>query len=192
MEVLKMISFYEGQIADLLPSNITKDPSVQAVSYAVREGTQLLYRYTQLCYVYCKIDTMPDKILDLLSKELRTQYYSDSMDIDTKRALVRNSLIWYMTAGTPAAVEELVTVVFGSGEVLEWFEYGGEPYFFKIKTDTLITEENIMQFGKIIKKVKNTRSHMEAIELARKYRDILYIGGYLRSRNRAVKIREET
>ena len=48
MEVLKMISFYDGQIADLLPSNITKDPSVQAVSYAVREGTQLLYKYTQL------------------------------------------------------------------------------------------------------------------------------------------------
>ena len=187
-----MINFYDGEIKDILPANLMEDPAAQALSYALREGTRLLHRYTQLCYVYCSIETAPNNIVDLLAKELRTQYYSDAMELDVKRGLVRNTLIWYMTAGTPAAVEELVTVVFGSGEVLEWFEYGGEPYFFKIKTDTLITEENIMQFGKIIKKVKNTRSHMEAIELTRKYQDILYIGGYLRSRSRAVKIREGT
>lgn len=171
-----MINYYDGQIADILPRNLMNDPAAQAFSLAIREGTRLLHRYTQLCYVYCSIDTAPHKVLDLLARELRTQYYSDGLDIETKRSLVRNTLIWYMTAGTPAAVEELVAVVFGEGEVSEWFEYGGEPYWFKIKTNALLTEDMTTYFSEMIRRVKNTRSHIEAIEIHRTIEQTIYAG----------------
>ena len=169
-----MINYYDGQIADILPHNLMKDPAAQAFSLAIREGTRLLHRYTQLCYVYCSIDTAPHKVLDLLARELRTQYYSDGLEIETKRSLVRNTLIWYMTAGTPAAVEELVTIVFGEGEVSEWFEYGGEPYWFKVKTNALLTEDMTTYFSEMIRRVKNTRSHIEAIEIHRTINQTIY------------------
>lgn len=162
-----MIDFYNGGIADIMPGNLTREPAVQALSYAVREGTRLLYRYAQRSRVYCSIETMPDEILNLLAQELRTQYYKDDLDIDTKRALVRNTLIWYMTAGTPAAVEELVAIVFGEGRVVEWFEYGARPYWFKIQTDALLTYDKIMYFPRMLWKVKNTRSHIHMIEVHR-------------------------
>lgn len=170
-----MIKYYDGQLTDLLPHNLTDDPGAQALSYAIREGTRLLYKYKELCFVYCSIGTMPDNILDVLAVELRTQYYRDDLPIDTKRALVRNTLIWHMTAGTPAAVEELVAVVFGTGEVIEWFEYGGEPYWFRIKTETLITEEMTLYFSDMIRRVKNTRSHLDAIEVPREINQTVYI-----------------
>lgn len=169
-----MIDFYDGQIADLLPKNLTREPAAQAFSYAIREGTRLLHRYTQLCYVYCGIDTAPDTILNLLAKELRTQYYSDTLDIETKRGLVRNTLIWYMTAGTPAAVDELVTMVFGVGKVSEWFEYGDDPYYFKITTDAALTEELSDQLTKMISGVKNTRSHLRSIDIIRKAENTIF------------------
>ena len=162
-----MINFYDGEIKDILPVNLMEDPAAQAFSYALREGTRLLNRYTQLCYIYCNIDTAPNDVVDILAKELRTQYYSDAMDLDTKRGLVRNTLSWYMTAGTPAAVEELVGIVFGEGEVSEWFEYGGEPYWFRIKTNAILTEGTNVFFSDMIRRVKNTRSHIEAIEIHR-------------------------
>lgn len=162
-----MIDFYNGQITDLLPGNLTDDPAVKAFSLALREGTRLLQQYTQVCYIYCSIDTAPDEVLDLMAAELRTQYYSGSLDIETKRSLIRNTLIWYMTAGTPAAVEELVAAVFGEGEVAEWFEYGGDPYCFKIKTNATLTEDMDAFFSSMIRRVKNTRSHLEAIEVHR-------------------------
>lgn len=176
-----MINFYDGQLTDLLPHNITDDPGIQALSYALREGTRLLYKYKELCFVYCSIETMPDKILDVLAVELRTQYYRDTLPIETKRALVRNTLIWYMTAGTPAAVEELVTVVFGNGEVTEWFEFGGEPYWFRVKTDAIITEEMTIYFSDMIRRVKNTRSHLDAVEIPREVNQTIFIfpGVYL-------------
>ena len=171
-----MINFYDGEIKDILPSNLMEDPAAQAFSYALREGTRLLNRFTQLCYVYCSIDTAPNDVVDLLAKELRTQYYSDALELDVKRGLVRNTLIWYMTAGTPAAVEELVGIVFGEGEVSEWFEYGGEPYWFKIKTNAILTEDMNTFFSDMIRRVKNTRSHIEAIEIHRTIEQTIYAG----------------
>lgn len=171
-----MIEFYDGQLTDLLPHNLTNDPGAQAYSYALREGTRLLYRYAQLCYVYCSIDTMPDKILDLLAVELRTQYYTDSLDLETKRNLVRNTLIWYMTAGTPAAVEELTTVVFGEGTVKEWFEYGDAPYYFKVETTAILVPELLEFFLRMIQQVKNTRSHLRSIDIRRSINHIVFSG----------------
>ena len=171
-----MINFYDGEIKDISPSNLMEDPAAQAFSYALREGTRLLNRYTQLCYVYCSIDTAPNDVVDLLAKELRTQYYSDALELDVKRGLVRNTLIWYMTAGTPAAVEELVGIVFGEGEVSEWFEYGGKPYWFKIKTNAILTEDMNTFFSDMIRRVKNTRSHIEAIEIHRTIEQTIYAG----------------
>ncbi len=162
-----MINYLEGELTDILPSLLKDKPAVQALSYALNVGTRMLMGYADLCYVYCSIDTMPDEVLDLLAVELRTQYYSDTLDLETKRALVRNTLLWYMTAGTPAAVEELVTVVFGEGTVEEWYEYGGEPYWFRIITDTTLDENNVAYFSEMIRRVKNTRSHLGAIGVHR-------------------------
>ena len=105
--------------------------------------------------------------MDLLAVELDTQYYDTSLPIDSKRNLIKGTLVWYMSAGTPSAVEELVTAVFGEGEVKEWYEYGGDPYFFKIETNAYLTPDINAQFAKMILRVKNARSHLEAIEIHR-------------------------
>lgn len=171
-----MISFYDGQLTDILPGNIGGKPEVQALSYALQQATQLLYKYSQRLYLYSAIDEQPDEVLDLMALELRTQYYRESLDIDTKRRLVKNTLIWYMTAGTPAAVEELVAAVFGEGEVKEWFEYGGNPYKFKILTNAMLTPEMDEFFSTMIRRVKNTRSYLEAIEIHRTVDQPLFAG----------------
>ncbi len=171
-----MIDYYDGQLTDLLPANFKNEPVIQAYSAALQAGTRLINKYAQNVYVYCSIDTAPEEILDYLAVELRTQYYSEDLDIESKRALIRNTLLWYMTAGTPAAVEELVEIVFGHGEVQEWFEYGGEPYWFKIITDTPLGEDNVAYFSEMVKRVKNTRSHLGSISTYREAELNFYSG----------------
>lgn len=163
-----MISFYDGQLTDIMPGNITKKPEVKALSYALQQACRLLYRYSQRLYIYSDLEEQPEEVIDLLASELRTQYYRSTLDLDTKRQLVKNTLIWYMSAGTPAAVEELVRIVFGDGKVTEWFEYDGNPYCFKIITDAVLTENMMSYFSRMIRKVKNTRSHLDAVEIQRR------------------------
>lgn len=136
-----MISYYDGQLTDIMPGNITKKPEVKALSYALQQACRLLYRYSQRLYIYSNLDEQPEEVIDLLASELRTQYYRSTLDLATKRRLVKNTLIWYMSAGTPQAVEELVAAVFGEGEVKEWYEYGDKPYYFKIATNAILTME---------------------------------------------------
>lgn len=162
-----MISYYDGQLTDIMPGNITKSPEVRALSHALQQGTRLLYRYAKRISIYSNIDSQPEEVVDLLAAELRTQYYETDMDIETKRSLVKHTLIWHMSAGTPEAVEELVMSVFGEGSVEEWFEYGDEPFYFKINTNAALTPETFDFFSSMIRKVKNARSHLRAIDIHR-------------------------
>jgi len=171
-----MISYYDGQITDILPGNITKKPEVKALSYALQQACRLLYRYSRRLYIYTNLDEQPEEVIDLLASELRTQYYRSTLDLDTKRRLVKNTLIWYMSAGTPEAVEELVAVVFGEGEVKEWYEYADKPYYFKIATNAILTPEMNDFFSIMIRRVKNTRSHLRAIDIHRTIEQELFAG----------------
>lgn len=179
-----MISYYDGQLTDVMPWNIIRNPEVKAISYALQQGCRILYKYSRRLYLYTNLEEQPEEIIDLLAAELRTQYYNGALDIKTKRQLVRNTLIWHMTAGTPAAVEELVTVAFGKGEVKEWFEYGDRPYFFKVLIDAIFTPNMDVFFTVNLGKVKNTRSHLRAIEIHRTVEQKIYAGighsGYYR------------
>lgn len=171
-----MISYYDGQLTDIMPGNISKQPEVKALSYALQQACRLLCRYSQRLYIYSNLDEQPEEVIDLLASELRTQYYRGTLDLDTKRQLVKNTLIWYMGAGTPQAVEELVAAVFGEGEVKEWHEYGDEPYYFKIVTNAVLTPEINNFFSVMIQRVKNTRSHIRAIDIHRKIQSDVFAG----------------
>ncbi len=183
-----MISYYDGQLTDILPGNITKKPEVKALSYAIQQACRRIYRYSQRLYIFTNLESQPEEIVDLLASELRTQYYKSDLPLNEKRQLVKNTLIWYMSAGTPKAVEELITVAFGEGKVEEWFEYGDDPFFFKIETDTVMTQEINNFFTIMIQHVKNTRSHLRAIEIDRKTSQETYTGGasYLWSKPAAI------
>lgn len=171
-----MISYYDGQLTDIMPGNISKNPEVQALSYAMRQACRLIYQYSQRLYIYSNLDEQPEEVIDLLASELRTQYYRNTLDLATKRQLVKNTLIWYVSAGTPKAVEELVAAVFGMGEVKEWYEYGDEPYYFKIITDTQLTLEMNDFFSIMIRRVKNARSHLRSIDIRKSINHEFYAG----------------
>lgn len=159
-----MINLYNGHITDILPPALAKDPKTKALSYAINKAIQRMIDYSRNISVYTTIDTLPEQILDLLALELNTQYYDDSLSIYVKRNLIKNTLKWYKSTGTLAAVEEAVTAVFGNGTVEEWFEYGGEPYHFRINTSSMnTTDEMIQQITDIVSSVQNVRSYLEEV-----------------------------
>lgn len=162
-----MIKLQESNITHILPVKFKNDPKNKALGYALANATKRLIKYEKSTSVYARIDTASNEVLDMLAAEFNTQYYDTSLGIESKRQLVKNALIWHMTSGTPAAVEELITAVFGEGEIKEWFEYGDEPYYFKVITNALLTENINNQFTSILEEVKNTRSHIRAIEIHR-------------------------
>lgn len=159
-----MIKLYDSNITDILPESLSDDPKVQALGYAVKRAMQRLINYCQNIGVYFSIDTVPEQVLDLLAVELNTQYYDTSMSIEVKRNIIKNTMLWYTKTGTKAAVQELVENIFGNGDIQEWFDYGGDPFCFKVTTSNInSTDDMIQQLESIVSSVQNARSHLDSV-----------------------------
>lgn len=170
-----MIKLRDAGLISVLPPSIKEDSDVQAVSYAFQMGMQKMLDLANLSSVLANIDELPEKILDLLAIEMRSQYYDESMDIEIKRNIIKNSLAWYAKGGTVSAVDEMIQTVFGEGEVVEWFDFNGEPGTFYIETNAELSPDTISQFNEIIDNVKNMKSQLIDVRVNRKIPQQLYI-----------------
>lgn len=186
-----MIKYTESEMLQVMPEPLKYKAEVVALSYAIKRAIGKMVGYAERASVYAAIDKLPEDILDLLAVELRAQYYDENMDISTKREIVKKTMLWYHRAGTPSAVEELISAVFGEGEISEWFEYGGEPYHFKIKTDAVLSASDMEYFEKIIRNVKNVRSHLEEIQLSREHEGQAYAGCHIISNGRGCVVEDD-
>lgn len=165
-----MIKLYDGQVTDLLQNGSRYNPEIMALSYAIRAEKQRLMALADQTRTLAMIERLPENILDVLAVELRTPYYSEGMTVEQKREIIKNTLIWFYRAGTPAAVKELIAAVFGEGRIVEWFDFTeGEstPGTFDIITNARLTEEIVDEFLRIIGQVKNTRSHLRRVLIER-------------------------
>ena len=119
-----MIKLSEGELLDLLPSQLKNDTDMICLSYALKRAVDRLLVYERQTMTDNFIDSLPESILDVLAVELRSPYYIDSMNIETKRSIIKNTLIWHTKAGTPSAVSEMITTIFGEGYLVEWVGWG--------------------------------------------------------------------
>lgn len=161
-----MISYYDGNMTDIMPGSLKGDPAVQAMGYAISNMVKRVVEMSGKARVYAAIDGMGEDALDLLAVELRAKYYGDWLTLQEKRGIVKRTLLWYCKAGTPFAVQELADFVFQEAKIEEWFQYGGSEYIFRVTVNIIdkdMTLEKFLKFLEAVYEVKNTRSHLEAV-----------------------------
>jgi len=95
----------------------------------------ILIRLARLAVIYARIDELGEDVLDILAHDLRVDWYDDSYPIAAKRAVIKDSVKVHKRLGTKYAVVTALGSVFPKSEVQEWFEYGGEPFCFRIILD---------------------------------------------------------
>ena len=173
-----MIKFTEGGLIDIWPE---KDPEVEALSYALQQQFIILKKYADQMQCFSNVEELNETVLDYLAIELQAMYYEQSMSLDKRREIIKNTMKWHIYAGTPAAVSEMVNVIFGTGRVVEWFDFENPeeriPGTFDIVTDAGFSKDLIEQFNKTIKKVKNARSHLRKVNIERKNDATVFIAG---------------
>lgn len=165
MEGLKVIKFKNADIAKILPENF-RTPEVESIGYALKQMQSRILNCVEKSMVYATIEKLPEKILDVLAVELRTPYYDQKLPLDKKQYLIKNALYLHSKAGTPEAIEEMIHCVFDNGELHEWFEYGGNPYCFRVTVNVGsvgIDDKTEYAIEEKMKNFKNLRSHCDGI-----------------------------
>lgn len=156
-------------LLDILPDNLLADKQVAAAAQALDAELQAVTAATIEALHLPRLDELPETVIDLLAWQWHVDFYEPGMDIKAKRAMVRQSIDWHRRKGTPSAVEEVAAAVFGKAKISEWFEYGGEPYKFRIDLDAQgVSDEKIKSIIRLIESAKNTRSALDGIHITQK------------------------
>lgn len=130
-----MIKLTDARLTDALPKTLAEQPWVQALAEASRKMRRRVMAYADRTRLFCDIDEASEEALDALAVELQTPIYKNDYPLTVKRQIVKNSMLYYIRSGTRGAVEELLADIYQGAEVEEWFEYGGEPNYFRLAID---------------------------------------------------------
>lgn len=167
-------------LLDLQTSYMKQDPTTIAMCKILTPIFRELSKESKLAFIYGRVDELDDKILDELAWQFHVDFYSVDFPIHVKRNLIKNAKKIHKLKGTPAAVENLLSSIFGNATLKEWFEYDGEPFMFKVRIEVENNINSLLdKFEKSINTVKNTRSHLEKIELYSVSRNTTFIASSL-------------
>lgn len=160
-----MIKLSGSRFTDIMPDNLASQVETQAFAYAVGRQIEKLCAYSDAARTYAAIATMPEWLLDYMAVELRTPSYDENYSLNTKRALIQGSLLFYSQMGTPAAVNRIIETIFQTGYIEEWYEYDGDPHHFRayVGDGGEVEPGELEEFRRVLSSVKRLSSWLDDI-----------------------------
>lgn len=170
-------SLKEASVLDILPQNLRQDPDIIAASKALDTGTTVLFENIQALVMVPKVADQPDDILDHLAYYFHVDFYSRSMNRQTKIELIEDSIYRQQIKGTPLSVEILIETLFEEGEVEEWYQYGGDPGTFRVVTpNASVTQDRALEFIRALNSVKRLSAHLDTVVILQRESLDLFFG----------------
>jgi len=154
------------QTADLLrtlPPSLKRDERMINLATVISGEFQRAIGEIKQNIIYARIDELSEEVLDVLAYDLHVDWYDYNHPLEAKRAVIKDSVKVHMRLGTKYAVVTALGNLYPESEVEEWFEYGGQPFYFRIILD--VTRSQVTAtYSQIIKAVnlyKSLRSKLE-------------------------------
>lgn len=122
--------------------------------------------------------TCPADVLPWLAWAFSVDRWDAAWTIEQKRAIVAASLFVHKRKGTPAAVKEVVDLIFGGGDVVEaWQADDLNPHEFKIVTTGLLqSNTDFDELIDLVDAAKPARSWLVAVQVRRSATERVYLG----------------
>lgn len=153
----------------IMPPALTHDPSIMALATAAAEV--LVNRLAEIdrLRLMPNIDGMDESLLDILAYDFKVDWWDSNYTLEEKRRTLKSSWKVHKMLGTKAAVETAISAIYPDTKVSEWFEYGGDPFHFKLLIDATYENVDPERHRRVMDRVefyKNLRSHLDGIEYA--------------------------
>ena len=116
-----------------LPEALRQDEQMQALAAGIAEVLAARPAEIDRLLIYPRIDELPEALLDRLAYDFKVDWWDAEYSLAAKRQTLKDNWQVHRRLGTKAAVEQAIAAIYPKTQVLEWFEYGGEPYHFKLE-----------------------------------------------------------
>lgn len=164
-----------------LPAALQKDPSAVALAEAMADLLAQRRSEIEQLRIYPVIDRLDEQLLDILAYDFKVDWWDADYSLEEKRRTLKDSWRVHKVLGTKAAVETALRAIYPKAQVQEWFEYGGEPYRFKLDIDLTGELSDAARPWRVLERVnyyKSLRSHLDSIEFTIDMgTTLLHIGG---------------
>ena len=177
-------------LIELQTQNMKSDKTTIAMCAAITPELNAID--VSKCLIEQNIDTMSGVMLDEIATEKNIFWYDSNADLDVKRNLIKNADKVFRYLGTPYAIEQVIMDYFGDGTIEEWYEYDGDPFYFRVLTSNIaVTGTKAEQFNAAVNKVKRLSTRLEEVivnmvaNLDVKYGFALHTGDSIKLRQEA-------
>lgn len=169
-----MIKIEDISLLRLLPNFLQEDKEIKILMQVIQEELDLINTREKNLFLYGDFKSLSENILDELAYQWRVEGYEQTLSKDIKANLVETAYIVRKTKGTRYAVEKTMKNIHGDFELLEWPEYGGDPYSFKVVGEISPTGEKLEELYKSINATKNERSYLDGIIVSSQWEGTIY------------------
>ena len=167
-------------IKKLLPPSLNTEP-FKEIAESLDTQLQKVWEKLINVVIYPRIDEIDnEELLDLLGWQFHIEGYDLAKTVEEKRRLIKNAIELHRYKGTPYAIRKVLEALGLQGEVKEWFEYGGEPYYFKVFVGSITSKELWQKLIALINQYKNERSWLDAIGIHNEIKSSIYVGSALK------------
>ena len=157
--------YTEDNLLSQLPKVLADDPRMKALATAIAKALMTHLNELPEEEIYTRIDELPEAVLDVLAYDFKIDWYNYDYPVEAKRNLFKTNYYVHRHLGTVGAVKEAICSIYPRSDVVEWFSYDGEPYYFIVALESgypVIPVSNT-DVLKAVYTYKSLRSHLEAI-----------------------------
>lgn len=153
----------EFDIRDFVPQFLLDDKNGFALAKAIEAMLKYTITVTELGF-YNVMDAkkMPEWRLDEMAWEYGV-LYDYTADIEKKRHWISDAVPLTAALGTPQSIYNYLEGYFDSIEVEEFWQYGGEPFHFRVTAVGEWNDYNEAWLRKAVEACKNVRSVMDGV-----------------------------
>lgn len=155
-------------LLSLQTSYLQQDPFVKALCKALDPYFKSIDQDIRLTYIYGRVNELDEETVDSLAWQFHVDFYDYTLPLQKKQELVRSALRLHRIKGTPQAVIDAATTVFGRTKLREWFEYDADPFYFSLDVDVTQTGASPNELKKLdilINAYKNKRSWIDVLNI---------------------------
>ena len=148
----------------ILPSVLDRDEGMNMLAKTVAVDIDSVILDLQNAGIYFRVGELPEALLDVLAEDLGIHWYNYNHKLETKRRVVESAFDVHKHFGTKGAMVASLCAIWPNSSVEEWFEYSGDPYYFRVLVEANDDNGEPIKFTEIEKTVKlykNARSRLQ-------------------------------
>lgn len=160
-----MRSFSTEALLSIFPRAMRVSPDYWQLAQVIAPELEAAYQAAVQCEVLCRVDELPENVLDALAYNLDVFWWRPDASLEEKREGIKQALLTHRRLGTTQAVQDAINTYLGGGVVEEWFDYSGDPFHFQIGgADSSIIASDYPAFMKVLDGVKRFSAVLDTLE----------------------------